>query len=373
MKSPVFFADLRARKISQLDKVEQLFKAGGFADLIKPNELVALKAHFGERGNTAFVSPLFIQRLVKLVRSRKGKPFLTDTNTLYLGGRFNAVDHLETAYHHGFDWSNIGAPVIIADGLSGQDYQKIQIDGKHFREVKIATAVTCANSLIVTAHFKGHSMTGFGGALKSLGMGFGSRGGKQEMHSEILPTINMDVCSGCARCLKWCPAEAIKLVKVKGEKKARINEKLCYGCGECRAACLEGAVSIDWASEPEKVQERIAEYAYGVMKQKKGKVGFFNFLINITPDCDCWAYSDSAIVPDIGILASKDPVAIDQASLDLVNQAPTLPNSAISGKTGQDKFKIIHGISGEAQLAHADKLGIGSRHYELIQIGGDKE
>jgi hypothetical protein len=372
LKSSVFFTDLRARKKSQLDKVNQLFKAAGFADLIKPNELVALKVHFGERGSTAFIPPLFIRRLTKLVRSCQGKPFLTDTNTLYLGGRFNAVDHIETAYQHGFDWSNIGAPVIIADGLSGQDYLKVPIDGKHFKEVKIATAVICSDTLIVASHFKGHGMTGFGGSLKSLGMGFSSRSGKQEMHSEVLPTIDLDKCSGCGRCLKWCPADAIKLVKVNGGEKAQISDELCYGCGECRAACLEGAVSIDWASEPEKVQEKMAEYAYGVMKQKKGKIGFFNFLINITPDCDCWTYSDSAIVPDIGILASKDPVAIDQASLDLINQAPTLPNSAISGKTGRDKFKIIHGISGEIQLSHAEKLGIGSRDYELVEIGGDK-
>lgn len=364
--SSVFFADLRATsKKNLLDKVDRLFDQAGLNEIIKPKELVALKVHFGERGNMAYIRPQFIRRIVKKVREAGGKPFLTDSNTLYRGSRANAVDHLETALENGFAYAVVNAPLVIADGLTGKDYVSVPINQKHFKEVKIGSAAYHADTLIAITHFKGHEATGFGGTLKNIGMGFGCRSGKQMMHSDILPRVTPEKCLACGRCTEWCPADAISV----GDY-AIIDEKKCLGCGECTVTCPEAAIEINWKSEPDLIQEKIVEYTLGILQNKKGKAGFITFLTNISPNCDCWPYNDLPIVNDIGILASRDPIAIDQASIDLVNRQQVQPGSCLAEMPLiHDKFRALYqNVDWSIQLAYGEKLGLGSRKYNLIKI-----
>lgn len=363
----VYFSDVRTeKKRSLLDKVETLFDKAGFARLIEKGDMVAVKVHFGEKGNTAFISPIFIRRIVDKIKACGGKPFLTDAGTLYVGSRANAVEHLTTAIENGFDYSVVGAPLIIADGLNGKDYFEVKIKGKHFEKVKIASAAYLADCLIAVSHFKGHELTGFGGALKNIGMGLGCRSAKQEMHSNVLPEVNQAVCTGCGKCIHWCSTEAIK-INVMG--KAEISRKKCIGCGECTVTCPFSAIDIHWETEPDVFQEKIVEYARGVVKNKINKVGFFNFAINITPDCDCWSWSDAPIVRDVGILASCDPIAIDQASVDLVNSAQGIEKSRLKDFSAEDKFRAIFpSIDWSVQLDYGEKVGLGKRIYKLIGV-----
>lgn len=370
MKSEVYFAGLQAKHGSGLyQKIVNLFYSAGMDRLIQPGDLVAIKLHFGEPGNLAFTSPLYLKPLVEEIKKAGGKPFLTDSNTLYVGGRRNAVDHLQTAYGHGFVMEVTGAPVIIADGLKGQDFETYPIQGKYFDEVRIVSAVYHAPVMIVFTHFKGHPIFGFGGAFKNVGMGCASPSGKQKIHSDLKPKIKPVRCLGCSLCLKRCPAGAIYLT---AENKARITAEKCIGCAECTVICPSGAVIVQWKSDPWRIQEKLAEYCWGILKQKEGRVGFYNFLLNISPGCDCEPWNDVPIVSDLGILASLDPVSIEQTSLDLVNEAPPLSGSslALSGtyRQGQDKFKHLYQADWEIMLDYAVELGLGQRDYRLTKI-----
>ncbi|WP_026176765.1 DUF362 domain-containing protein [Desulfurispora thermophila] len=368
MSSKVYFANMRtSHKNSLLDKVDKLIKRCGIDQVVAPKDLVAIKVHFGEQGNTGYIRPQFIRRVVDMVHRRQGKPFITDANTLYVGSRANAVDHLVTALENGFAFAVVNAPLIIADGLNGKDYINVPVNLKHFSEVKIGSAVVHADALIAVSHFKGHEATGFGGTLKNLGMGCGCRSGKQMMHSDVLPKVSEEKCVGCARCTHWCPGNAIT---VQETKKARIDENKCIGCGECTVTCPEQAIAINWRTQPDIIQEKIVEYTAGVLKNKQGKAGFITFVTSVSPDCDCFAWTDAPIVRDIGILASLDPVALDQACVDLVNNEPGLSNSRLAGhEHAPDKFMAIHpNVDWRRQLAYAEEIGLGTRQYELITI-----
>lgn len=367
MASPVFFANARAQSGNNLNnKLERLFAVAGVANLIAPKDLVAVKMHWGERGNLAFLPPPLIATLLQKIKSAGGSPFVTDTNTLYFGSRRNAVDNMMTAYANGFSPSTIGVPVIIADGLFGDDYVKVPIDGKHFKECKIASSIHRAQALVSVAHFKGHGGTGFGGTIKNIGMGCAASSGKQNLHSDVKPKVGREKCTGCGSCVKKCPVNAIA---IDDEKKARIDRAACIGCAECTVTCRFEAIDINWKSDLKIMQEKMAEYAFAAVKDKKFKSAFFNVLINITPDCDCFDFSDAPIVPDLGIAVSKDPVAVDQASIDLVNSAPGISTSKLGENHGSDdKFRAIHKVDWRHQLAHAEAVGLGSREYELIEI-----
>ncbi|HHY91878.1 MAG TPA: DUF362 domain-containing protein [Firmicutes bacterium] len=367
MTAEVFFTDMRTRaEHSLLDKVDRLFAAAGFASLIAPGDFVALKVHVGEAGNTTYVRPQFVRRVVDEVKAAGGKPFLTDCNTLYRGSRANAVDHLQTAVENGFGWAQVGAPVIIADGLTGRDYVEVEVGGKHFQKVKIGSAAYHADTLIALSHFKGHEAVGFGGALKNIGMGLGSRAAKQMMHSDLKPQVLIDKCTACGRCTRWCPQQAITLV----ERHSAINEAVCIGCGECTITCPVGAIRINWKTSPEAIQEKIIEHAYGVLKDKAGKAGFITFIMDVTPECDCASWSDAPLVPNIGILASRDPVAIDQAAADLILAAPGLAGTRLGEHTAApDKFRTVYPhIDWHVQLAYAEQLGLGTRTYHLTRL-----
>lgn len=378
MTAPVYFADMRSdHKQNLLDKLTKLYRRAGIGGIVDKGDLVAIKIHFGERGNTTYLRPQYLRRLVDLVKKAGGKPFLTDANTLYTGGRSNAVDHLETAILHGFDYAVVGAPLVIADGLTGKDYVEVPVNLKHFSTVKIGSAAHHAAALLVVSHFKGHVATAFGGVLKNIGMGLGSRSGKQMMHSDILPGVDPEKCRGCARCRKWCPAEAITISgtspdrpSTQGERWALIDESRCLGCGECVVTCTYGAIAINWKTEPDVMQEKIVEYTWGVLKDKVGKVGFITFLNNITPDCDCCGWSDIPIVRDIGILASLDPIALDQACVDLVNAERGIGASRLAGQVDSpDKFRTLFpNVDWSRQLVYGEHLGLGNRRYRLVKV-----
>jgi len=377
MKSPVFFSDLKVESgKTLLDKLDILLDRVDLKGKIREKDLVAIKLHFGEKGNTAYVRPIFLRRVVDRVKQYKGKPFLTDTNTLYIGTRSEAVSHLTTASENGFTESVVNAPILIADGLRGNSTMKVRIDKPIFKTVSIAHAIYMADVLIAVTHFKGHELCGFGGVLKNLGMGCSSREGKLSQHSNISPKVKRKNCKGCERCLSWCAQEAISMrapqsgVETK-QTIAFIDPKKCVGCGECILTCPSGAIQIQWNESIPIFQKKMVEHAYGAVQKKKGKTLYLNFLTQISPACDCYGYSDTPIVNDIGILSSEDPVAIDQASVNLVNDQEGNRSSKLPGawNPGENKFRAIYPeVDWNIQLAYAEEIGMGTREYELIKI-----
>jgi len=366
MKSDVYYIDFETRMgRGILDKFSLLFERAGLNKIFNKGDLVALKVHVGQPGSATFVPHVYAGRAVSLIREGGGNPFLTDANTLYTGGRSNAVDHTRTAAVHGFNLESCGAPFLVADGLHGHEYQDVPVEGEYIKKARIAAAIVQADSLVALSHFKGHEVCGFGGAFKNLGMGCASRAGKQIQHSDIHPGVRDERCISCGACLRWCPVSAITM-----EKKAHIDEQLCIGCAECLVACRSGAIGINWKEGAAgSTQRKVVEYAAAVLKDKKERCGFVNFLMNVTPFCDCYDGSGNFLVPDIGILASRDPVAIDQASVDLVNAAPRLPGTRGEKNSSSDVFEAAHeGISWRPQIEHAEKMGLGSRDYRLIKV-----
>jgi uncharacterized Fe-S center protein len=377
MISPVFFSDLKVESgKTLLDKLDILLDRADLKGKIREKDLVAIKLHFGEKGNTAYVRPIFLRRVVDRVKQYKGKPFLTDTNTLYTGARSEAVSHLNTAVENGFAESVVNAPVLIADGLRGNSAVKVRIDKPIFKTVSIAREIYMTDSLITVTHFKGHELSGFGGALKNLGMGCASREGKLSQHSTISPKVDGKACKGCETCLSWCAQEAISMLSLKPGVEAKrgnalIDPKKCIGCGECILSCPSGAIQIQWNESIPIFQKKMVEHAYGAVQNKKGKVLYLSFLTQISPACDCYGYSDAPIVNDIGILSSEDPVAIDQASVDLVNGEAGNRSSKLqkNWNPGEDKFRAVYPeVDWNIQLAYAEEIGMGTRKYELIKI-----
>jgi uncharacterized protein len=366
MSHPVYFLDLKTSpKENRLARISRLMDQLPFAKPLTAKSLVALKIHFGEKGNTAFVKPIYVRPITDKIRAWGGKPFLTDANTLYVGTRSDSVSHLQTALENGFSFTTVGAPLIIADGLRGKSTVRVPINQKHFKTVSIGADIVEADALVSVAHFKGHELSGFGGTLKNLGMGCASREGKLNQHSNLSPKVTRKNCIGCGECVSHCAQNAIALK----EKKAEINPEQCVGCGECILICPRGAIQIQWNESLTVFQQKMVEYTLGVLKGKQGRALFLNFLTDISPACDCYGHSDRPIVRDIGILASIDPIAIDQASADLVNNEPGNKDSALTKnfKTGEDKFRGLYPkIDWEIQLQYGEEVGLGTRKYDLI-------
>ena len=373
----VYFTDLRTSPGNSLpQKLQKLVRRAGIGQIDFKDKFTAIKIHFGEPGNIAYIRHNYVAALVDLLKEMGAKVFLTDSNTLYSGGRSNAVDHLKAAMENGFNPISAHADVIIADGLKGTDYKEIELDGDYCKAPKIGAAIADADIIISMNHFKGHEQTGFGGALKNLGMGSASVGGKLELHSSSQPVINEDNCIGCRICEKYCRHDAIKVTG----KKASIDYSKCVGCGQCVAVCQhDGAAVKDWDSS-ETLNYKIAEYALAVVRNKPSF--HISFIMNVSPNCDCWNHNDAAIIPDLGIAASFDPVALDCACADMVKAAPILQNNAITDidsrsgdghqhthHTGEDKFHIVHpDTRWEAGVEHGEKIGLGSREYTLVRV-----
>jgi uncharacterized Fe-S center protein len=330
----VYFLDLRKKYNDNILKVFDRFvdKTDGLR-ILKKNSPSAIKLHVGEQGNINYVSPRYVQRLVELVQRAGGTPFLTDTTTLYAGRRFRADLHIELAREHGFDF----APMIIADGLYGDDY--VEIDG-----AKIASMFDNIDAMFCVSHFKGHLSCGFGGALKNLGMGCGAKGAKLEMHSRSKPYIDDDRCTACLTCFDYCIHNAIK----KKGTSVVIDKKACTGCAGCMSVCPEHAIKFTWDAASSEIQKGIAKHAAAVIKDKD--VFYLNFLLNISPNCDCFHTNEPMIADDIGILASFDPVSIDQACYDFIKEPID---------------KLHPEVDAQEQLAYAEKFGAGERTYEI--------
>ncbi len=361
----VYHADLRTSpRRNLLDKLQTLLEAAGLAQRIKRGDLVAVKLHFGERGNTAFIRPVFVRRVVDLLKDLGARPFLTDANTVYVGTRSDAVGHLETAIGNGFDYAVVGAPLIVADGLRGSSGVTVPIQGEYYAEVRIAEAVAHADAVIGLAHFKGHELSGFGGAIKNLGMGSATREGKLSQHSSVAPKVNRKRCVACGECVDWCAHQAIRV-----DVKAAIDPERCVGCGECILTCPEQAIQIQWTEGPEIMQRKMVEHTLGVLHGKRERSLFVNFVTQVSPACDCYGHSDAPIVGDVGMLCAADPVAIDQASVDLVNAQPGLVGSALKTHLapGEDKFRAVYEkVDWSVQLRHGEALGLGTREYRLV-------
>ena len=368
MKSSVYFIDLRASaKENLVNKLARLTDTAGLSDIVKKRDLVAVKLHFGEKGNTAFIRPVFVRKIVQSIKAVGGYPFLTDANTVYAGTRSDSPHHLSTAIQNGFAYAVVDAPLIIADGLRGKSESAVTVNQKNFKKVYIGSDIVEADALISVAHFKGHELSGFGGAIKNLGMGCASRKGKLAQHSTVSPKVIEEKCVGCGDCVPHCSQNALS---VEFEK-AVLNAKKCIGCGECILICPNSAIEIQWNQAIPTFLENMVEYTMGVLKNKTDKLLSVNFITQVSPACDCYGHNDAPIVRDIGIVASKDPVAADQASVDLVNQEKALPESCldVNLEKGEDKFRGVYpNVDWQIQLDYAEKLGLGNRSYELTKI-----
>ncbi len=382
MASKVFFTDFRtATGFSLLKKLKKLIVAAGIDTLPCEGRFTAVKLHFGEPGNMAFLRPNYVDVIVRELQKLGGIVFLTDSNTLYSGGRSNAVNHIDSAMRNGFNPISVSAPVIIADGLDGTDYVKMPVaGGEYCRTAKIGSAIAKADVIVSVTHFKGHEMAGFGGTLKNLGMGAASRAGKMKLHADSKPVIDTANCTGCGKCEHSCSHDA---VHVGTDRKAHIDPEKCVGCGQCIAVCQKGGAVSAQDSDSKNMNCKIAEYTKAILD---GKPNFHvSFIMDVSPECDCWGSNDAALVPNVGMAASFDPVALDQACADLVMQAPVIPDTMYTDRhdaSEKERCRHGHNCRGEhdifyyvhpdtdwkSALIHGEKIGLGTMEYELVRI-----
>jgi len=352
----VYFAELEDNSLpeEQARRTGEVFEAAGAKRCIAPNDFVAIKIHVGEKNNTTHVHPAVARAVVEKVKENKGQPFLTETSTLYRGERENAIKHLMHAHRHGFGIDQVGAPFIMADGLTGNSEMEVEINGELNRTVKIAREIRFADALMVISHPTGHMATALGACIKNLGMGLASRKGKMRQHSSMKPRVRVQKCRLCGKCIAWCPEGII----IEKDNAAFIDSDKCIGCGECLAVCRFGAVEYNFGQESKIVQKEMAEHAYGVIRGKEEKCFYINVLVNMTKDCDCLDKNQFKIMPDVGILGAYDPVAIDRATLDLTAK-----------NYGKNLAEVSYAkLDAMYQLEHAVKIGMGTLEYELVKI-----
>jgi hypothetical protein len=355
MKSKVYFTRVRdAGDVTDLTgKLKKLLASSGVLDVVQKNDQTAVKVHFGEKGNTGFVDPRCLRVVCDAIAARGASAFVSDTNTLYLGRRTNSKDHLELAREHGFSRQTLGVDVIIPDDKQADAAVEVPSKGKYVKTAKLARLFVDASAMVAVSHFKGHILTSFGGAIKNLSMGCATRAGKLAQHNDVSPVVYQDRCIGCGECVAVCPTGAITLK----DKKSVIDMAKCIGCANCVGVCPTMAVFVDFKAGS-LVQKKMAEYAEAVLRGKRQKAAFINFAVKINKECDCWGPDNPRIGPDVGILASLDPVAIDKASLDLVAEA-----------CRKDIFKEAHpDQDGLIQLRYAEAIGLGNLEYERIEI-----
>ena len=373
-KSKVYYTDFRAKLGEGLPlKLQRLIRTAGIDQIDMEGKFVAIKMHFGELGKLGFLRPNYARAVADVVKSLGGKPFLTDCNTLYPGSRKNALEHLYCAWENGFTPMTVGCPILIGDGLKGTDDVEVPVEGgEYVKAAKIGRAVMDADIFISLSHFKGHEMTGFGGAIKNIGMGCGSRAGKKEQHSNGKPVINADACRGCKRCLHECANNGLHFDEAT--RKMQVVTENCVGCGRCVGACNFDAIAFANDAATKELNCRMAEYTKAVID---GRPGFhISLVMDISPNCDCHPENDAPILPDIGMFCSFDPLALDQACVDACLRQQPLPGSQLYDNMHKEGFCDHHdhfeNSTPESEyktcLAHAEKIGIGSREYELIEM-----
>ena len=366
-KAQVFWTDMHTTlDINLPQKLEKLMKAAGFETIDFKDKFTAVKLHFGEPGNFAFLRPNYAKVVCDYVKRLGGRPFVTDCNTLYVGGRKNALDHLDSAYENGYNPFSTGVQTVIADGLKGLDERLVPVEnGEYIKEAKIGAAIMDADIIISIAHFKGHEAAGFGGALKNLGMGCGSRAGKMEMHCASKPQVTHDLCIGCGRCKKICAHDAPSITNGK----ATIDQDKCVGCGRCVGVCPRDAIEPLYDEANDVLNYKIAEYSKAVVQDRPSF--HINMVIDVSPFCDCHAENDIPIVSDIGMFASFDPVALDMACADAVNAQPAVSGSLLdkNGHAHHDHFTdVSQNTNWKSALEHGEKIGLGTMQYELKKI-----
>ena len=362
--SDVYFSNLRTTYNNNLlDKLRKLIIKAGINTIDFDEKFVAIKMHFGEPGNLAFLRPNWAKVVADVIKEKNGKPFLTDCNTLYVGGRKNALDHLDSAALNGFSPLSTGCQILIADGLKGNDDVDIEINEKNVKEAHIGKAVVESDIIISLNHFKGHESTGFGGALKNIGMGCGSRRVKMDMHYNGKPHIDIIKCINCGICNKICAHDAPTVINGKRE----IDNIKCVGCGRCLALCPKDAINPTTYSSNDLLNEKIAEYTKAVLKDKPSF--HISIVIDVSPNCDCHSENDAAIVPNVGLFASFDPVALDQACADAINKMPVISNTMINTDKHEDHFNHLHPTTDwNYALEYAEKINLGERKYKLITV-----
>lgn len=356
-KSKVFFIDYRQENDQgeRFDLIHQFinFAASDVIPKINKSSTIAVKVHFGELGNKTFVHPDYVHEICQYFYPITNRIFLTDCNTMYVGSRSHGVEHIQCANFNGFQFDKI--PIIIADGIFGNNYEEVNIlNSKHGQTVYIGKEIYDSDFLVCISHFKGHELSCFGGAIKNLGMGCASKKGKIRQHSDLGVFVNDEKCTGCGTCKKWCINHAPMIIN----KKMHIDKDRCINCGNCIVPCPSNAIDVNWSDDIPSFQEKMVEYSKGAIQNKEGKCIFINFLLNITPQCDCYPFSGQKVIDDIGILFSVDPVAIDRASMDLLE------------KYSDDHFnpleKLYPNINWRGQLNYAQKHGVGNNEYKLI-------
>ena len=355
MASKVWFAAFEdgADDETVCRRTREVFGAAGLDAVVPDDGITAVKTHFGERGNDSYVPPSCLRVVVDEVKRAGGRPCLVETSTLYRGQRHNAVAHFNLAVEHGFGPEAMGCPLIFLDGLRGNQHVERRVDLKHCKTVAVAADFTLIPAAVIVTHFTGHVLAGCGGAIKNVAMGLASRAGKMRQHSQGRPQVKEATCIACGTCAEWCPEDAIAV-----EETARIDNERCIGCGECVTVCPVGAVGYKWDAPAETFNEKMAEYAFGILADKRDHVGFLTYLHRVTRHCNCMGEKGEKVCGDLGVLASTDPVAIDQAAVDLVN-----------GAAGRDLLEEVWpGTHYAAQFAHGEAVGLGSRQYELAQV-----
>ncbi len=373
-KAKVYYTDFRTQTGDGLpSKLKRLIREAGIGQIDMENKFAAIKMHFGELGNLAFLRPNYAKAVADVVKELGGNPFLTDCNTLYPGSRKNALEHLYCAWENGFTPLTVGCPILIGDGLKGTDDILVPVKkGEYIKEAKIGRAIMDADIFISLTHFKGHEMTGFGGAIKNIGMGCGSRAGKKEQHSNGKPFIKQKKCRGCHKCERECANNG--LIFNNETKKMEVNQKNCVGCGRCVGACNFDAIAFKNDAANKELNCRMAEYAKAVVD---GRPHFhISLVVDVTPYCDCHSENDAPILPDVGMFASFDPLALDQACVDACLKSAPLPNSVLSENMEKSDFCDHHdhfenttpNAEYKTCLEHGEKIGLGTREYELIMI-----
>lgn len=373
-KAKVYYTDFRAKIGEGLPtKLKRLIKAAGICDIDMDGKFVAVKMHFGELGNLSFLRPNYARAVVDVVKEFGGVPFLTDCNTLYPGSRKNAIEHLYCAWENGFTPMTVGCPIIIGDGLKGTDDIEVPVEGgEYIDKAKIGRAVMDADIFISLSHFKGHETTGFGGAIKNIGMGCGSRAGKKAQHMNGQPEIDHELCRGCRACLRECANDGLSFDE--STRKMSINTQNCVGCGRCIGACNFDAIAFANYAATKDLNCRMAEYTKAVIQNRPNF--HVSLIVDVSPNCDCHAENDAPILPNIGMFASFDPLALDQACVDACLKATPLPNSQLAEAMEKEDFCDHHdhfenttpNSEYKTCLAHAEKIGLGTRDYEIVVV-----
>ena len=371
-KAKVFFTDFRTvNGVSQGVKLQNLCRMAGIEKIDFEGKFVAIKMHFGELGNYSYIRPNYVKAVADLIKELGGKPFLTDCNTLYPGSRKNAVDHLYNAEVNGFNSVTTGCYVIIGDGLKGTDEAELEVPGgKYCKTALVGRALYDADVLISLSHFKGHEMTGFGGAIKNIGMGGGSRAGKMQQHNDGKPSVDPEKCRNCKMCAKECGSDAISYESGK----AFIDRDVCKGCGRCIGACSFDAIYTEYDSALEALCCKMAEYTAAIVHEKPAF--HICLIMDVSPNCDCHGENDAPILPNIGMLASFDPVALDQAGADLCLAAEPVRNSQLGDNLASEGWEHHHdhffdnnpNVRWKETLEHGERIGLGTRDYELVRV-----